>query len=68
MPGPEATGQSRFIQAMLRETAGPDCEVSMDSVPSAVLLSSRAARMDRHCATRRLTRLAEQAGGLSLPR
>jgi site-specific recombinase XerD len=33
----------------------------------AILLTSRGTRMDRHCATRRLRRLAEQTG-VKLPR
>jgi integrase/recombinase XerD len=33
-----------------------------DRTRGAILLTSRATRMDRHCATRRLRRLTEQAG------
>ncbi|MEQ7011333.1 tyrosine-type recombinase/integrase [Actinopolymorpha sp. B17G11] len=47
---------SRAIERAIGErTAGP------------ILLTSRGTRMDRHCATRRLRRLAEQAG-VRLPR
>ncbi|WP_132197714.1 MULTISPECIES: tyrosine-type recombinase/integrase [Kribbella] len=54
VPLPPAVG--RAIERSVDErTAGP------------ILLSSRATRMDRHCATRRLRRLAEQAG-VKLPR
>jgi integrase/recombinase XerD len=38
-----------------------------DRASGPVLLTSRGTRMDRHCATRRLRRLAEQAG-VKLPR
>jgi integrase/recombinase XerD len=54
VPLPPAAG--RAIERSIDErTAGP------------ILLSSRGTRMDRHCATRRLRRLAEQAG-VKLPR
>jgi site-specific recombinase XerD len=47
---------SRAIErAIDQRTAGP------------ILLTSRGTRMDRHCATRRLRRLAETAG-VTLPR
>ena len=43
-------------------------ERSIDTRTSgAILLTSRGTRMDRHCATRRLHRLTEQAG-VKLPR
>jgi len=51
-PRPSAVPSSGSIH---ERTAGP------------VLLTSRGTRMDRHCATRRLRRLAEQAG-VRLPR
>jgi integrase len=38
-----------------------------ERITGAILLTSRGARMDRHCATRRLRGLAEQAG-VRLPR
>ena len=54
VPLPPAVG--RAIERSIDErTAGP------------ILLTSRGTRMDRHCATRRLRRLAEQAG-VKLPR
>ena len=54
MPLPPAV--SRAIERSVAErTGGP------------VLLTSRGTRMDRHCATRRLRRLAQQAG-VKLPR
>src|SRR4051795_7405778 len=54
VPLPPAVG--RAVERSIDErTAGP------------ILLTSRGTRMDRHCATRRLRRLAEQAG-VKLPR
>jgi integrase/recombinase XerD len=54
VPLPPAIG--RAVERSIDErTAGP------------ILLTSRGTRMDRHCATRRLRRLAEQAG-VKLPR
>jgi integrase/recombinase XerD len=54
VPLPPAVG--RAIERSIDErTSGP------------ILLTSRGTRMDRHCATRRLRRLAEQAG-VKLPR
>jgi integrase len=54
VPLPSAVG--RAIERSIDErTAGP------------IVLTSRGTRMDRHCATRRLRRLAEQAG-IKLPR
>jgi integrase/recombinase XerD len=38
-----------------------------DRIAGPILLTTRSTRMDRHCATRRLRRLAEQAG-INLPR
>ena len=53
-PLPPAVGRA-IERSIDKRTAGP------------ILLTSRGARMDRHCATRRLRRLAEQAG-VRLPR
>lgn len=49
VPLPPAVGRA-IERAMEDRTVGP------------ILLTSRGTRMDRHCATRRLRRLAEQAG------
>jgi integrase/recombinase XerD len=54
VPLPPAVGRA-IERAIDDRTAGP------------ILLTSRGTRMDRHCATRRLRRLAEQAG-VRLPR
>jgi len=54
VPLPPAVGRA-VERSIDQRTAGP------------ILLSSRGTRMDRHCATRRLRRLAEQAG-VKLPR
>ena len=52
--GPPAVGRA-IERAIDARTTGP------------ILLTSRGTRMDRHCATRRLQRLAEDAG-VTLPR
>lgn len=49
MPLPPAVGRA-IDRSVDERAAGP------------ILLTSRGTRMDRHCATRRLRRLAEQAG------
>jgi integrase/recombinase XerD len=54
VPLPPAVGRA-IERAIDERTAGP------------ILLTSRGTRMDRHCATRRLRRLAEQAD-VKLPR
>ena len=54
VPLPPAVGRA-FERAIDKRSAGP------------VLLTTRGTRMDRHCATRRLRRLAEDAG-VKLPR
>jgi integrase/recombinase XerD len=54
VPLPPAVGRA-IERAIDERTTGP------------ILLTSRGTRMDRHCATRRLRRLAEQAG-VKLPR
>jgi integrase/recombinase XerD len=54
VPLPPAVGRA-IERSIDQRTAGP------------ILLTSRGTRMDRHCATRRLRRLAEQAG-VKLPR
>jgi site-specific recombinase XerD len=53
---------------LLPPAVGRAIERSIDErTAGAILLTSRGTRMDRHCATRRLRRLAEQAG-VKLPR
>jgi site-specific recombinase XerD len=54
VPLPPAVGRA-IERSIDKRTAGP------------ILLTTRRTRMDRHCATRRLRRLAEQAG-VKLPR
>jgi len=54
VPLPPAVGRA-IERAAENRTSGP------------ILLTSRGTRMDRHCATRRLRRLAERAG-VKLPR
>ena len=54
VPLPPAIGRA-IERSIAERTAGP------------ILLTSRGTRMDRHCATRRLRRLAEEAG-VKLPR
>jgi integrase/recombinase XerD len=48
----------RFLQPW----AGPSSGAIGERTAGPILLTSRGTRMDRHCATRRLRRLAEQAG------
>ena len=58
----------KVVLAPLPPAVGRAVERSIDErTGGPILLTSRGTRMDRHCATRRLRRLAEQAG-VKLPR
>lgn len=58
----------KVVLVPLPPAVGRAIERCLDERPAGpILLSSRGTRMDRHCATRRLRRLAEQAG-VKLPR
>lgn len=58
----------KVVLVPLPPAVGRAIERCIDERPAGpILLSSRGTRMDRHCATRRLRRLAEQAG-VKLPR
>ena len=59
---------AKVVLAPLSPAVSRAIERSIDErTTGAILLTSRGTRMDRHCATRRLRRLAEQAG-VKLPR
>lgn len=58
----------KVVLVPLPPAVGRAIERSIDERPAGpILVSSRGTRMDRNCATRRLRRLAEQAG-VTLPR